>query len=85
MTTRICALAVTGMMGLVFCLAMSGCTQGEGERCQLTDDCMSGLVCELGGNTPAMGGYCKNTTAVSADMASTDAANAPADMTTPDM
>jgi hypothetical protein len=70
---------------VLLCAALgliSGCKQNVGERCQLTDDCAPGLVCEFGGNTPAMGGYCKDptrTTNTTADMTTVDQAT-PADM-----
>lgn len=63
---------------------LSGCKQNVGERCQLTDDCAPGLVCEFGGNTPAMGGYCKDptrTTNNTVDMSNPDQAS-PVDMST---
>jgi hypothetical protein len=44
-------------------LLLGGCKQMEGERCQIDDDCADGLYCELSGNTRAVGGYCKSTTA----------------------
>lgn len=61
---------------------LTGCKQNVGERCQLTDDCAPGLVCEFGGNTPAMGGYCKDpnrTTGSTVDMGTPDQAT-PSDM-----
>lgn len=73
------------LLSLSVALCLSGCKQGEGERCQINDDCATGLVCELGGNTPAMGGYCKNTTNSSTDMANPDAASSTVDMTALDM
>ncbi len=67
------ALAFLGSVGL-----LAACKQNVGERCQLTDDCAPGLVCEFGGNTPAMGGYCKDpkvTTNNTVDMATADQAS----------
>jgi hypothetical protein len=51
--------AAAALSGL---LMIGGCKQMEGERCQIDDDCASGLYCELSGNTRAVGGYCKSTT-----------------------
>jgi len=28
---------------------VAGCTQGEGDSCQVTDDCESGLICDARG------------------------------------
>jgi hypothetical protein len=42
---------------------LAGCKQAEGERCQIDDDCMSGLACVLSSTTREAGGYCKSTTA----------------------
>lgn len=61
---------------------LPACKQAEGERCQIDDDCSTGLYCEYGGNTKTIGGYCKNPAATSIY----DLAPAPADLTqTPDM
>jgi hypothetical protein len=45
--TRFLALPALVLVGLVTAgvLALAGCKQGEGERCQIDDDCASGLVC----------------------------------------
>lgn len=57
-------------------LLLSGCKQNDGERCQLNEDCASGL-CEFSGNTPMMGGYCKSrSTNNVVDMQSVDQATA---------
>lgn len=70
------ALLAAGTASVVL---MSGCKQNDGERCQLNEDCASGL-CEFSGNTPLMGGYCKSRTATNTvDMQSVDQAAA-ADM-----
>lgn len=69
------------LLGLLW---LSGCKQGENERCQIDSDCGENLYCELGGNTRAMGGICKSTTAPSSDLSTAT----PADMATnppPDM
>jgi hypothetical protein len=34
-------------MGFVASLLLAGCAQGEGDRCQLTSDCESGLECKM--------------------------------------
>lgn len=71
---------------------LAGCKQAEGERCQIDDDCMSGLACVLSSTTREAGGYCKSTTAPAvvpdlatkptpADLATTPP---PADMTATD-
>lgn len=65
---------------LLFLTVTASCKQGEGERCQLDDDCSEGLYCELAGNTRAQGGFCKapgsSTTVVDmnkpVDLSSTD-------------
>jgi hypothetical protein len=65
---------------LLFLAVTASCKQGEGERCQLDEDCSEGLYCELAGNTRAQGGFCKapgSSTAVvdmsrTADLTSTD-------------
>ncbi|MSP17327.1 MAG: hypothetical protein EXR73_12100 [Myxococcales bacterium] len=33
------------VVGFLLLLAVAGCSQGEGERCQLTRDCDEGLLC----------------------------------------
>ena len=54
-------------------LSLGGCKQNEGERCQIDDDCSTGLYCELIGPTRDVGGYCKSTipTTVYIDLATT--------------
>jgi hypothetical protein len=66
-------------VGAASLVVLSGCKQNDGERCQLNEDCASGL-CEFSGNTPLMGGYCKSRTTTNVvDMQSADQAVA-ADM-----
>lgn len=36
---------------LLICLIVAGCKQGEGERCQVDNDCQSPLVCNKAKNT----------------------------------
>jgi len=36
--------------GVVFLI---GCKQGEGARCQVTDDCETGLICNQGTDPPS--------------------------------
>lgn len=83
--TRLAALLFAG--GLLSLLP--ACKQAEGERCQITDDCQTGLYCEYGGNTKTIGGYCKNATATSIydlSMPPPDLTAAPIDMAaSPDM
>jgi hypothetical protein len=56
---------------------LPACKQGEGERCQINDDCGDNLYCEYSGNTKTMGGYCKSTTATTPTI---DLATTPTDM-----
>jgi hypothetical protein len=58
-------------------LSLGGCKQNEGERCQIDDDCSTGLICVLIGSTRDVGGYCKSTTPTAIDLATT-----PVDMAT---
>jgi hypothetical protein len=66
---------------------LTGCKQGEGERCQIDDDCNTNFYCQLNGLTREAGGYCRSTTPTTTDMASTGAADlsaaVPPDMVTP--
>jgi hypothetical protein len=40
-------------------LALAGCKQGVGDRCQVQSDCDDGLICSLPpGATPQVGGMC---------------------------
>jgi len=36
---------IIGLMALLTCLLSFGCKQGEGERCEIKDDCEDGLDC----------------------------------------
>ena len=72
---------------LVSPLALAGCKQGVGDRCQVQTDCDDGLLCILAaGGTPQTGGTCQPPGgldgAVTVDMASTDSATT-ADLLTP--
>ncbi|HZS39955.1 MAG TPA: hypothetical protein VFF06_24145 [Polyangia bacterium] len=41
-------------------LALAGCKQGVGDRCQVMSDCEDGLICVLpAGGTPQSGGTCQ--------------------------
>jgi hypothetical protein len=41
-------------------LALAGCKQGVGDRCQVESDCDDGLICVLpAGGTPQSGGTCQ--------------------------
>jgi hypothetical protein len=77
-------LAALGLLGTLLML-LPACKQGEGERCQINDDCGDNLYCEYSGNTKTMGGYCKSTIAAATtlDLSTppTDQAAAPVDMT----
>jgi hypothetical protein len=69
--------------GLVLLLGVSGCRQGENDRCQIDSDCDNGLYCELAGNSRAQGGYCRLINAATPDLstpAPTGDAAPPADM-----
>lgn len=69
---------------LFLLLGLSACKQNDGERCQINDDCMPGSRCEFGGNTNAMGGYCKSgTVTTSADMTAAPDMTVLPDMTVP--
>jgi len=60
--------------------ALTGCKQGDGERCQVLADCQDGLVCVLPpGGSPQTGGICRSNEA--ADMAT----DAPDLSTNPDL
>ena len=51
-------------------LALSGCKQGEGDRCQVQSDCDDGLLCILPPEgTPQSGGVCQRPGAIGGDMA----------------
>jgi hypothetical protein len=42
-------------------LALAGCSQGVGDRCQVQSDCDTGLLCIIpAGGTPQSGGTCQN-------------------------
>jgi hypothetical protein len=41
---------------LFICLVLVGCKSGEGERCQVDDDCQAPLVCNKAKNTCATSG-----------------------------
>ena len=70
MLTYYAVFAVVPMTMFVLTLALSGCKQGEGERCQVSSDCQDDLICVLPvGGTPQSGGLCASVTGV--DMAST--------------
>jgi hypothetical protein len=59
--TPIWRLAATGILVALLGI-LPACKQGEGDRCQINDDCGDGLYCELGGNTKTIGGVCKSLT-----------------------
>ena len=48
---------------LFICLLVAGCKSGEGERCQVDDDCQAPLVCNKAKNT------CQSTTGGDLDAA----------------
>ncbi len=46
---RILTTLAAALVGLaLFGLTIGGCDQADGERCQRTEDCASGLTCNLG-------------------------------------
>ncbi len=57
------ALAAAGVLGGAF----AACKQGKGDRCQIDDDCTSGLVCNKATNT------CQETTGGGIDATVPDA------------
>ena len=69
-------------------LSLGGCKQNDGERCQIDDDCATGLICVLSSTTREAGGYCRGTSTPTTlpDLATNvrDLAT-PADLTTVDM
>jgi hypothetical protein len=40
-----CAAVTSAVLCFVALVPLAGCEQGEGQRCQTSDDCQSGLVC----------------------------------------
>ena len=66
-------LALVASIGL-----FAACKQGQGERCQVDDDCASGLVCNKAKNT------CQSTTGGDLDADVIDAAPADAEVDAPD-
>ncbi len=59
-------------------VTLAACKQGQGERCQVDEDCASGLVCNKAKNT------CQSTTGGDLDADVIDAAPADADVDAPD-
>jgi hypothetical protein len=59
----VCSLGLVGSL-----VTLAACKQGQGERCQVDDDCESGLVCNKAKNT------CQSTTGGDQDAGITDAA-----------
>jgi hypothetical protein len=58
-------------LGILASLSFAaGCSQGEGERCQITSDCASGLVCDGAGSTG--NGVCRKTTSANKNDAATE-------------
>ena len=49
--------------------SFAGCKQGEGDRCQVQDDCDDNLICVLpAGGTPQSGGTCQLPGSLTVDM-----------------
>jgi hypothetical protein len=61
----LCGLGILASFSLA-----AGCSQGEGERCQITSDCASGLVCDAAGSTG--NGVCRKTTTTGKNDAATE-------------
>lgn len=61
-----CALAFTGTI-----VTLASCKQGQGERCQVDEDCANGLVCNMAKNT------CQSTTGGDLDASVIDMAPVP--------
>jgi hypothetical protein len=48
------------LLGLIALSGLSGCRQGVGDRCQVTGDCQSNLICVIpAGETAVTGGTCQ--------------------------
>jgi hypothetical protein len=80
---KVSRLAASALFGLL-ALAATACQQGEGQRCQINDDCESGLIC-------TNQGVCGTSNTGNADAGPTpdarplaDAAAADATVVTPD-
>ena len=73
----------TAALGAAVLLALTGCSQGEGDRCEVDSDCSGGLTCDLS-NTSF--GICRsNTTTTAPDAAQTiDVAAPKPDVPPPD-
>jgi hypothetical protein len=52
MTTRWMAVPATLLLGLAIALGVVACKQAEGERCQSSADCDTGLTCNLAKDPP---------------------------------
>jgi hypothetical protein len=64
---------------LLLCLAVPGCKQGVGDRCQVQSDCDDGLLCVLpNGGTPQSGGTCEMPTGFDGNFGTDLAAHADA-------
>jgi hypothetical protein len=59
----VCSLGLVGSLSL-----LAACKQGKGDRCQVDEDCESGLVCNKANNT------CQSTTGGAQDASVIDAA-----------
>jgi hypothetical protein len=67
---------------LISPLALWGCSQGVGDRCQVDSDCQDGLRCILAPTaTPQTGGTCQMPGSLVADMS---LPSAPVDQSTTD-
>jgi hypothetical protein len=70
---------IASTLALAASIAMlAACKQGQGERCQVDEDCADGLVCNKAKNT------CQSTTGGDLDADVIDAAPADAPPDTPD-
>jgi hypothetical protein len=69
MTLRLHDLARSACAAVALACCLAGCKQGEGEVCQIDDDCESGLECNAGTNLCQKRG----TAATGADAGTVDA------------
>ena len=78
MTLREIVIALVLLGGAV------GCKQGQGDRCQIDDDCASGLICVYpGAPDPLVGGECLRQGGEGIDAASTNCDGGPCPIDAP--
>jgi len=81
---------ISFVFSAVFVGAFAGCAQGVGDRCQVSDDCQSGLICVIpASSTVAEGGTCQPPNMAdlaqpaAADMTGPQSQDGGADLTSP--